>query len=139
MKIVPLLAVSVVSLSCKPSYSYEGQQRAGDPYQVEWITDDGKVATCFVIESASSTFTASSDGIVINAVRFAPDGDNLVISDVAGGVKESARIDEFIYFCSSGGYEKINRSEKISDLIRDDYRDMDHELIDYLISNKLIP
>jgi len=62
-----------------------------------------------------------------------------VINDAAGTVKESPGIKDYIYFCSSGGYKKITRSQDISDLMRDDYRDMDHKLIDHLVSNKLIP
>jgi len=72
MKIVLIAAIGLGSLSCKPSYSYEGQQRGGDPYRVEWITDDGQVATCFVIETSSSTQTASTDGIVVNSLKFSP-------------------------------------------------------------------
>ena len=139
MKIVLIAAIGLASLSCKPSYSYEGQQRGGDPYRVEWITDDGQVATCFVIETSSSTQTASTDGIVVNSLKFSPEGRTLVITDAAGTVKESPGIKDYIYFCSSGGYKKITRSQDISDLMRDDYRDMDHKLIDHLISKKLIP
>ncbi len=126
-------------LSCKPSYSYEGQQRGGDPYRIEWITEDGEVATCFVIESSSSTHTASTDGIIVNSLRFTPEGRTLVISDAAGTVKESPRIKDYIYFCSPGGYKKIKRSKDLSDLMREDYRVMDHKLIDHLVAKKLIP
>ena len=139
MKIMLIAAIGMASLSCKPSYSYEGQQRGGDPYRIEWITDDGHVATCFVIESSTSTRMASTDGIVINSLKFTPGARTLVISDAAGAVKESPGIQDFIYFCSSGGYKKIKRSQDISNLIREDYRDMDHKLIDYLVSKKLIP
>jgi len=139
MKIMLIAAIGMVTLSCKPSYSYEGQQRGGDPYHVEWITDGGHVDTCFVIESSSSTFTTSTDGITINSLKFSPEGRTLVISDTAGAVKESPGIKDFIYFCSSGGYKKIKRSKEISDFISDDYRNMDYQLIDYLVSKKLIP
>lgn len=139
MKIVLIAAIGMASLSCKPSYSYEGQQRGGDPYSIEWITEDGEVATCFVIQSSSTTRTASTDGITVNSLSFRPDGRTLVISDTAGTVKESPRIQDYIYFCSSGGYKKIKRSQDISDLMRGDYRDMDHKLIDHLVSMKLIP
>lgn len=139
MKLMLIAAIGMVSLSCKPSYSYEGQQRGGDPYRVEWITDDGQVATCFVIESSSSTYTVSTDGIVVSSLKFSPEGRTLVITDTAGAVKESPGIKDFIYFCSSGGYKKIKRSQDISDLMGDDYRYMGHKLIDHLVSKKLIP
>jgi hypothetical protein len=139
MKIILIAAIGMASLSCKPSYSYEGQQRGGDPYRIEWITKDGEVATCFVIDSSSSPHTASTEGIIVNSLRFTPEGRTLVISDAAGTVKESPRIQDYIYFCSSGGYKKIKRSKDISDLMREDYRVMDHKLIDHLVSKKLIP
>ena len=139
MKIVLIAAIGMALLSCKPSYSYEGQQRGGDPYRIEWITEDGEVATCFVIESSSSTHTASTDGIIFNSLRFTPEGRTLVISDTAGTVKESPQIKDYIYFCSPGGYKKIKRSKDISDLMREDYRVMDHKLIDHLVGKKLIP
>lgn len=139
MKIVLIAAIGMASLSCKPSYSYEGQQRGGDPYHVEWISEDGKVATCIVIENSSSTTTASTKGIEVNSLRFTPEGRTLVISDSTGKVKESPRIEDYIYFCSSEGYKKIKRSQDISDLMCDDYRNMDHKLIDHLAFKKLIP
>lgn len=139
MKIMLVAIIGMALLSCKPSYSYEGQQRGGDPYHIEWITEDGHVATCFVIEDSSSTYTISADGILVNSVKFSPEGRKLMIADAAGSVKESPRIEDFIYYCSSRGYKKINRTQDISDLIRYDYRDMDHKLIDHLVSKKLIP
>ena len=139
MKIVLIALIGLASLSCKPSYSYEGQQRGGDPYCVEWITEGGQVATCFVIDSSSSTHTVSTDGIVVNSLKFSPGRRTLVVTDAAGTVKESPSIKDYIYFCSSGGYKKITRSQDISDLMREDYRDMDHKLIDYLVTKKLIP
>jgi hypothetical protein len=111
MKILLIPLIGLASLSCKPSYSYEGQQRGGDPYRIEWITEDGQVATCFVIDSSSSTHTVSTDGIVVNSLKFSPDGRTLVITDTAGTVRESPGIKDYIYFCSSVGYKKITRSQ----------------------------
>lgn len=34
---------------------------------------------------------------------------------------------------------RFSRTQNISNLMRDDYRKMDHKLIDHLVSHKLIP
>jgi hypothetical protein len=139
MKLILITAIGLALPSCKPSYSFEGQQQGGDPYRIEWIADDGRVATCIVVQSSSSSTTTTAGGIEVNSTTFTPEGSTLVISDAAGEVKERLRIQDYIFFCSSGGYKKIERSPDISDLISTDYRYMDHKLIDHLVSTKVIP
>ena len=139
MKILLTASIVITLISCKPTYTYEGQQRGSDPYHVTWITRNGEVATCFVIENATPTTTCSDQGIELHSYGFKPEGGMIVVSDATGTVKESPQIKDYIYFCSPRGYKKIKRNQDISDLIRDDYRVMDHKLIDHLVSKKLIP
>lgn len=139
MKWILIIAMGLALPSCKPSYSFEGQQRGGDPYRIDWITDDGRVATCIVVQGSSSTTTTTAGGIEVNSLTFTPEGSTLVISDAAGGVKERLRIEDYIFFCSQRGYKKIKRSRDISSFISDDYRHMDCKLIDHLVSTRIIP
>lgn len=116
---------------------YEGQQRGGDPYQVEWITLNGAVMTCFLIDSGS--VTTSSEGLTAGTHKFVPDGDTLNIYDSSGVLVESLPIKDCIFYCSAKGYTKITRTNKISDFIKEDYLDMSAKLVDHLRATKAIP
>ncbi len=129
----------MITVSCKSTYSFEGQQRGGDRYQVEWITTRGEVATCLVIDSHSGGVTTHPDALETTSHKFVVKDGMLHIYDYASILRESVPIRDYIFYCSAKGYTKILRTEEISDLISGDYREMKFELIDHLVLKKLIP
>ena len=137
MKYLMVALLALVACSCTQSYVYESQQRAGDKYDVQWITQEESIQTCIIV--SSGPVTTSKDGLKTLTHKFVPKLGSLLIYDMSGALIESVPLKDWIYYCNAKGYIKIARTKRISNIMDEDYRVMDYELIDHLKSTKRIP
>jgi len=136
MRIALSALLLLIATSCDRHPVLEGNT-AGVVYWVEWITADSEPLTCFVVDGVKTEIsrTESDDApprFDYAKLRFRCDGQDLIITDLAGKLLERLPIRDSVFILSAGTYSKVPQDPKIKTLMTSDHATMDDELILHL-------